>query len=587
MPMLTASQSRALQQKDPLLVTDPDLALAVLEREQVIAFDIETSGLSPWKDRVAVVSFNGLGSGATAVLHLRGALPRRLIDLFNDESKTFVGHNIMCFDLLFLALAGVDIHRATYYDTLLGEQVCSLTNRRDVRFSLKASAYRQLGVELKKDADHAGWMNPTLTDQQVEYCAGDVKFIHELRDAQLRKAKDKNFEAALDVEMSMVPVVAQMELNGMPIDLDRFWDHLRGEEERSQDALFRLYDLFGPQFNPGSAPQCLAALKTIGVDLHSTGKDVLTELINSGADEAGILRDVVACRGGRKSNNSYNQAWVDKFVAPDGCIHPRQWSCGTATGRFSSSDPNMQQWPRDMRWVVRAQPGKRLVFGDYQQLEVAVAAALAKDQRMLQAIASGEDIHTSVASQIFGVSASEVTEEPRRQAKAANFTFLFGGWYKTFYSRAKLAGSSITLDQAQSLEERYFSTYQGIAAMKDKAKYLSRRGGPVTMTLPTGLRRTLIPGERGSVASTQILNTAVQGTAAAGMKYALLDLYRKGIVHRGVGLTFHDEIAGQFLASEAEEVAKEMEESMVQGMKQAVDAPVGADMKVAEDWRKK
>lgn len=592
MPQLTAAESRELAAKDPLVIRDVDLALAVLEREPVIAFDLETSGLSPWLDKVAVVALNGAASGTTAVIHCRGAVPQRLIDLMNTPGRLFIGHNIANFDLPFLVRHGLDVHRATWYDTLVGEGVCKLTNRRDVRFSLKASALRQLGVRLDKSIEHSGWMNPELSDTQLEYVTGDVKFIHELRTAQLTKLAEHGMSAAMDVEQSLVPAVVGLKMNGLPIDLDRLADHLSGEEDRSREALYNLWDTFGP-INPGSSQQVRAALATAGLDIMSTSAETLGELIASGADQAGLLQDIITARRAKKRTNMYDAAWIAQHVAPDGRIHPGYWWTATDTGRFSSSGPNMQQWPKNMRWVIAAPPGHRFLQADYKSAEVVVAAALANDRALLRAYESGYDLHSSVGGQVFGCTPDQVTEEQRKLAKAMNFCLLFGGWYETFHQYARLAGSQITVEEAQRIEQRYFATYTGIAAMKEKARYQSRRGGPVMMRLPTGLRRNLIPSSSGRVASTKILNTAVQGTAAAGMKFALLEADRRGLIAEGLGATVHDEIAGAIPEQRAREVAGELDECMVLGMREAVgrmlptaDCPISVDVKLGDDWRK-
>jgi DNA polymerase I-like protein with 3'-5' exonuclease and polymerase domains len=592
MVQLTAVQSRELQSKDSLVLRDENLALNIFEREQVVAVDTETSGLSPWKDRIAVVTLNGQQSGVTAVLHVRGGLSRRLINFFNDPTKLFIGHNLVGFDLLFFAIAGVDIHSATWYDTLIGEQVCKMTDRRDVRFSLKASTLRQLGVQLKKDADHAGWMNPTLNDSQVDYCADDVKYIHELRTAQFAKAAEKGLEPALTTEMSLVPIVAQMTLNGLPINLERLRSHLAAEEERTNEALYSLWDTFGP-INFGSSKQVLGALASIGLDLRSSSATTLKELISSGADQVGYLKDIIQVREGKKRTNQYSDEWIAKYVAADGCIHPRYWICGADTGRFTCSDPNMQQWPVNMRWVISAPPNHRFLMADFKSAEVVVAAAISNDSALLSAIKAGGDLHRNVGSQVFGVTPEAITTDQRKLAKAMNFCLLFGGWYQTFYEYARLAGSNITLEEAKTVEEQYFMTYRGIAAMKYKAEQQSRRGGPVMMRLPTGLKRNLLPSTSGRVAKTKILNTAVQGTAAAGMKFALIEAYKRGLIATGIAGSVHDEIAGAIPSNQVEEVARELDESMVAGMKEAVsrmmpgaECPISVDIKIGDDWRK-
>lgn len=578
-----------MQNKDPLIIFDERRALEIFQSESVIAIDTETTGLSPWQDKIAVVALNGLRSEITAVLHVRGRLSPDLIAFLSDPTRTFVGHNLIAFDLLMLANHGVNIHSATWYDTLVGEQVVNMTNRRDVRFSLQASIRRRLGVDIKKGISHGQWMNPNLSTEQLAYVAGDVKYLHELRAEQIQKAVDKDIMSGLETEMKLVPIAAQLSLNGLPLNFDRLQEHLLGESTRAIDAQDRLWDKFGP-FNIASPQQCVTVLNNAGIDIPASDAQTLTDIIQAGGDPGGVLVDIMTVRRARKRTNSYDSEWVGKYTEEHDnwlWIHPRFWSLGTDTGRFSSSDPNMQQWPQNMRWVVAPPPGFRLFAGDYQQLEVVVAAAIAKDSDLLAAAASGQDIHSQVASRIYGIPVENISKEQRRNAKAGNFTFIFGGWYETFYRYARLAGGSITIEEAKQFEQSYFNAFRGLAAMKSRARSMSARGGAVSLSLPTGIRRALVPSAKtGRVASTQILNTAVQGTAAAGMKFALIDLYAKDCKLLGTGISFHDELAGTARVEDAEEISREVKLSMLEGMEKVVGVRVGVDMHVQDDWGK-
>jgi DNA polymerase I len=593
------------------VVRDVRSALNALWHDKELAVDIETSGLSPFRDKVAVVSLYGDESSVLAVLHVRGLLPQELADFLGSPDRRQVYHNGVGFDVPFLMEAGVDFERVLLYDTLTGATVVTGTGRRDTSMSLRAEVGRRLGTVLKKGADHSGWMNPALTEDQVRYCAEDIVHLHGLRRAQVTRAEETRQLAALELEMAIVPSVARMTHHGLPIDLEQLDGYLEDQLITARQLERELTTELGEVVNYNSPTQVLAACRRYGLVLANTQAKYLETLVADGVDPnlpedrreqqargLEVLGRIVAVRQAKKRLSSYSPTWVEKHVVDHGqlpgtrtghWVHSRFWQCSTDTGRFSSSDPNLQQVPvrppaPNMRPIFRhpADSGLRIVKVDYSQIEVVIAAYQARDRALLDLIESGGDIHTLVASQIFRVAPDQVSKYQRQLSKAANFCLIFGGGAKTFAAYARQYGAPITLPDAQGIRTEYFRQFTGLARVRDEAYELQASGRrAVNVYLPSGLRRTLI-GE--DVKATKILNTRVQGTAAAGMKAAIRLARARGL-DMYFGATVHDELVAAGVPAEwAEDYARELAAVMVEGMQTYVRTKVGVESSVGVAW---
>ncbi len=586
-----------LQASDQLIRT-AEGAYQAFKDEDELGLDIETSGLNPWKDKIAVVQLSGARSGKIAVLHLRGApIPDALRALLQDPSKTFLGHNQLGFDVPFIANAGVDVFRAKFVDTMVVEQCLLPAGRRDVRVNLKDTLERRTGIRIRKDMNHEGWMWETLDEAQLQYAAGDVADIHLLKKEQYKRAKELGVMGALQTELDLAPTVLRMTLNGLPFDHDRFALFQRKQVDQANDAAFALRSVFGEAVNLNSVPQLKAAFAGQGLTLDSTAKatlikhclmadippdgstpvDDLLSLFNSGIP-AGLIGILLTHRTAATRLKMYKSEWVDQYVY-DGRLHARFLQLGTDTGRFSSRNPNMQQLPRDMRFVMRAAEGLKMVWADYPQIEVRVMAHKAGDDALMEACNS-EDLHKTIAAEAYGLTLADITKEQKRDAKGVTFCKLFGGGVDTAWNYVRNNGSQMTRPEMERLFTRFDRRFSGVRKMIDNAYFLAKTNDKVTITLPTGLKRILIGKYlRGSV----ILNTRVQGTAAAGMKFALLECQRRGL-DRYLGAAVHDELVGCVPDAYADEFAAELAEAMVVGMQQVLPLPLTVKPDIAQAW---
>lgn len=556
-------------------------ALNLIGDGETVAWDLETGGLNPWRDPLAVLSLYGAETQVPCILHFRGQIPTE-VKRFLQTPRLWIDHNGTNFDRPFLACNGINVFRdgVRRYDTLVGEAVTKTSGRHDVRLSLQATLARRVGRKIAKDADHNSWMNESLDPQQVAYCVDDVQFLPRVMHEQLEKCTAEGRVRAIEVEQELSQVVVAMILTGLPLDMDALTSWHEGSQQRIAEAGGRLRAICG-DMNFNSPPQLKKAFKEFfDMEMKSTRAELLDDLGQYDTPVGQFCRDIKVYRQGTKRTGMYDEGWIHKFLQYDGRIHARFWQVGTETGRFSSTDPNFQQWPRDGRPVIGGEDGMEIIAADYDAIEVMVAAGLAGDQQLLEDCL--DDPHIRLAMAFSGLDKVDVPSEMRRIAKSGNFTFLFGGGVKRFWEACKAGGSTMTMAEARRLMDWYLRRYPGIAKMRELA-FRKADSGVVKLDFPTGLRRVMVGPE---VTPTRILNNVVQGTAAAGMKYAMLEMWKRGMVHGYLGATIHDELVANVPIEEADEYQHEMCDAMVVGMERAIRGiPTRAGVKRGSHWR--
>lgn len=605
-------------------------ALHALQNDVDLAVDIETSGLSPWKDKVAVVSIYGDQSDSLAVLHVRGNIPPELKQFLEEPHRRHTYHNGVSFDLPFLMAHGVEADRARLYDTLTGATVVASGTRQSERVNLKAEVDKRLGITLAKSVDHGSWMDPELNEQQLKYCSDDISNIHALRRAQELEADRTGQTRHLELESAITGVTARMTHNGLPIGMDALDAWLEEQHTREVELITELHREFG-HVNYGSHVQVKQLFHDLGVDLPTTEADFLQELAYDGPEgllerreyqlKTGVrvsprfqravealghtgavdadtlikyarvdqlraekvietLERVVELRHALKRQQSYGPKFQANHIH-DGVVHSRYWQVGADTGRFTSSDPNLQQVPKDGRWVFGHRPGWSIVSVDYSQIEFVIAAYLANDQVALDLCARGGDIHRAVAAQLFGVDEDQVTDKQRRVSKACSFTLIFAGGAKRLVSQARQNGAKITEPEGRELVKLFFSRFRGLAADRQRAYDMTQSGRRVVeVRLASGFRRLLVGSK---LKPTTLLNTRVQGTAAIGLKMALLHASRAGL-GMYLGAPVHDELVACVPTEWAQEYSDELSKCMIAGMRTWIDAPIRVEAKIGETW---
>lgn len=561
------------------VLRDPVEACALMAKDKVVGFDTETTGLSPWRNDIALVQLYGEQSGTLAVLQVSGGELHPAINKLLQSGKTFVVHNGVGFDLMFTHQAGVDWRRSTWHDTLVGETILAVTGRRDVSKSLRGSLRRRLGKEIDKDIEHGHWGAQSLSDRQVEYAAQDVISLPALYRSQLAKATESDQAKAMEMEMRLVPVVAMMSINGLPCLPERVAQYLEKQREEIAQAEKRLRKKLG-DINFRSSKQLQTALARVGIEVTSTAKEALIPISQFGGKAGAIVDDLLLWKHGDQRIKMYSEAWCNEHIS-GGFVHPHFWQCSADTTRFTSSNPNLQQIPKDGRGdLIGGLDGYKIVSVDYSQIEVRIAGFLASDKVLLRLLEEG-DVHTAVAAAVFNLPPERIDPRQRKLAKAMVFLLLFGGGVEGFYNYVKMSGGEIDYEEATDYVHKFFSTFQGIRSMRERAERLSKKSGPVFIRLPNSARRVLVGYNK---KSTTILNTMVQGTAAVGIKLGMLEADRRGLT-KYLGGQVHDELVATVPSREAKEYGEELKEAMLVGMAEVVKTTLKAEVKIGDVWQ--
>ena len=399
-------------------------------------------------------------------------------------------------------------------------------------------------------------------------------------------------ELYYDLELPLCPVLARMEQEGFLVDrkaLTEFGQMLEGRIAADQAAI---YELAGETFNINSTQQFGKILfEKLGlppVKKTKTGYSTNAEVLEKLRDKHPIVDAVLDYRQLTKLKSTYVDG-LTKVIAPDGRIHTSFQNTVTATGRLSSTEPNLQNIPirtelgAELRKMFVAGPGHVLVDADYSQIELRLLAHIAGDEHMIAAFRSGEDIHTVTASQVFGVPAELVTHEMRRRAKAVNFGIVYG---ISDFSLSQDIG--VTRREAKEYMERYFETYSGVRAYMTQVVEDAREKGYVSTIMG---RRRWLPELKSSNFNTRsfgervALNAPIQGTAADLIKKAMIRvdarLRAEGLEARLV-LQVHDELIVECPEEEADRVCALLTEEMEGVARLAV--PLTAEAHSGQSW---
>ena len=582
---------RRLKSGTDLLTKSEDVPALVeeIEAAEVVALDLETTGLDPRRHEARLLSV-AAGRGAW-VLDLSKCNSMPVLEAL--WKKTLVIHNA-AFDLAFLHELGYE-HEGEVVDTMLLSQLLyaglkeKTANGKQaaVRHSLVDVCRRELGTGLDKSHQEDEWAGE-LSPEMVEYAARDAEVLVALHRKLLGKIEKAKLSRVLQIEQRAQHGILWMTRSGLPFDEAR-WLELAEEAKKEAARLDeRLQEVAPPhpdekRWNWNSPQQVKRALSILGVSADNTRDETLAGLDNPFVR---LLREYrkkngVATRHGKKW--LYSKDGTERVI--DERLYPSWKQIGAATGRMACAEPNLQAIPHGSghHSCVRAPEGRVLIMADYSQIELRVAAKVAGEEAMLEAYREGKDLHTMTARSITGK--KEVTKEERKLAKAANFGLIFGQGAQGLkdYARTNY-GVEMTLLEADAYRTRFFETYQGIARWHAATSARLDRGQYDT--------RTLVGRRRREVRSyTEHLNAPVQGTAADGMKMALALLWeRSGECPDAVPiLAVHDEIVVECDERDAKKVEGWLEKAMVDGMDAVVNqtepnVPIEVETSVAQTW---
>ncbi|MEL5419858.1 DNA polymerase I [Serratia nevei] len=583
--------------------------LARLKKADVFAFDTETDGLDTLTANLIGLSF-AIAPGEAAYLPVahdyldappqldRAYVLEALKPLLEDDKALKVGQNLK-FDMSLLARYGIEM-RGIAYDTMLESYVLdSVGGRHDMDsladryLSHKTITFEEIAGKGKNQLT----FNQIALEQAAPYAAEDADVTLQLHLAMWPQLKQSAELLTVfnEIEMPLLPVLSHIERTGVLIDPAILSAHSQELAKRLAELEAQAHELAEEPFNLASTKQLQAILyekqklpvlkKTPG-GAPSTNEEVLAEL----ALDYPLPKVILEYRGLAKLKTTYTDKLPLMINPVSGRVHTSYHQAVTATGRLSSSDPNLQNIPvrneegRRIRQAFIAPEGYRIVAADYSQIELRIMAHLSQDEGLLKAFAEGKDIHRATASEVFGVPLDKVTGEQRRSAKAINFGLIYG---MSAFGLARQLG--IPRGEAQRYMDLYFERYPGVLDYMERTRQQASEQGYVS-TLDG--RRLYLPDVRSSnamrrkAAERAAINAPMQGTAADIIKRAMIEVdawlqgQEKPLV-RAI-MQVHDELVFEVHESVIEEASQRIRQLMEGSMTLAV--PLKVDVGVGMNW---
>lgn len=598
-----------------LLLTESDLkkAIAEMRKSGAMAVDTETTSTDPMRADLVGISMSckantgyyvPVGHTQEAMSVLGVKLPADRLDkrqaldllrpLLEDPSVAKVGHNIK-YDLIVLERAGIRLGGITL-DTMVASY---LTDAGRLRHNLDEVSLHYLSRKLIPISDLIGKGSKAVTfdsvpvDSACIYASEDADVTWRLAAIFQPLLRERGLEALYEeVELPLVRVLARMEQAGIAIDI-RVFEELRGEVEKRLRALEKeIHETAGEPFQINSPKQLqeilFGKLGLKPVRRTKTGYSTDVEVLEELAHAHPLPRKMLEYRVLEKLRGTYIDA-LPKLVNPEtGRIHTSFNQAVAATGRLSSSDPNLQNIPerteigrRIREGFVPGKAGDKLISADYSQIELRILAHLSNDEHLREAFQHDADIHEETAARVFGVMPGFVTPEMRRQAKAVNFGVVYG---ISAYGLSRNLG--IPTAEAAQFIEQYFAKYPGVKRWIDATLAQAAKDGYVTTLLN---RRRYVADLTTSnqavrrAAERVAINTPVQGSAADIIKVAMIRLDKAlEPTNARLLLQVHDELVVEAPEKEADHVAEIMKKTMEEAFPLTV--PLKVDVAVGNHW---
>ena len=517
--------------------------------------------------------------------------------LYEDPKILKVGQNLK-YDLEVLHNYGVEL-KGQLWDTMIAHYLIqpelhhNMDYMAEVYLHYKTIHIDELIGPKGKNQRSMRDLSPTLV---YEYACEDADITLQLKNKLEQELKQHDCERLFyDIEMPLMPVLAEMEMNGVCLDTASLAETSKQFTTRMNEIEQRIYELAGEQFNIASPKQVGEILfdklkivekaKKTKTGQYVTSEEVLQQLKNKHE----IVADILEHRGLKKLIGTYIDA-LPKLINPrTGHIHTSFNQTITATGRLSSSDPNLQNIPirgedgKEIRKAFIPEPGCLFFSADYSQIELRVMAHLSQDPQMIEVFREGKDLHAATAANIYKKPIEEVTRDERTKSKRANFGIIYG---ITVFGLAERL--DIPRDEAKMLIDGYFETFPQVHDYMEKSKEIARQQGYVTTLFG---RRRYLPdiNSANSVvrgfAERNAINAPIQGTAADIIKVAMIHIYQRfkaeGIKSKMI-LQVHDELNFSVYPDEKEKVEHIVLEEMQNAFHMSV--PLVADSGFGDNW---
>ena len=570
--------------------------------KEILSFDTETTSTNAIDAELVGLSFavEEFKAVYVAVPAEREAA-QRMVDIFRplyeDEHIMKVGQNIK-YDYEVLRRYGIEV-RGPMFDTMLGHYIVQPELHHNMDYMAETLlGYQTIHIDQLIGPRGKGQRSMRdLQPQEVyEYAAEDADVTLRLKNVLEQKLKEVDGERLFyDIEMPLVPVLAEMELTGVCLDTAALAETGKNFNRRLAEYEQKIYAEAGETFNISSPKQVGDILfgkmkivdkpKKTKTGQYVTSEEVLTQL----RSRAPIVDDILSYRGLKKLLGTYVEA-LPRLINPrTGHIHTCFNQAITATGRLSSSDPNLQNIPirdddgKEIRKSFVPEPGCLFFSADYSQIELRIMAHLSQDEHMLDAFRSGIDIHAATAAKIWHVPVEEVTPEQRKKAKQANFGIIYGISTYGLAQRMNISNS-----EARQLIDDYFATFPRVKAYMDEAIATCREKGYAETIYH---RRRYLPdiASRNATvrgfAERNAINAPIQGSEADIIKVAMIHIFKRfateGLRSRMI-LQVHDELNFSVYPEEREQVERIVIEEMENACRLSI--PLTADAGWGANW---
>jgi len=435
------------------------------------------------------------------------------------------------------------------------------------------------------------------TEKVADYAAEDADYTLQLTQKLAKEVESEGFlQLMRDIEMPLIPVLAQMEENGVKIDAQILSSMAKTVGASIARLEKKIYKESGEEFNVASPKQLKEILfdklniSTKGIGKTKTGFSTAAGQLEKMRDAHPIIPLIMEHRELSKLKNTYLDALPELVNSKTGRVHTNFNQTRTSTGRLSSSDPNLQNIPmrtelgRSIRKAFVPEKGNILIAADYSQIELRVAADLSQDKKLIEIFEQGKDIHTSTASFVHNISEDKVTPEIRRTAKAVNFGVLYG-----MGAHGLAQGTGMSHSRAKEFIDKYFESFSGVAEFIENNIEMARAQGYVETKFGRRLQLSDINSgvqQIRAAAERLATNMPIQGTAADIMKMAMI------AVHEGLAkispdakmiMQVHDELVLEVPKNDAERVSRFVQEEMESVAKLKV--PVIVDIQTGKNWQ--
>jgi DNA polymerase-1 len=581
------------------------ILLDALRKHNEVSFDTETTGIDANNAELVGLSFSIAPASGWYVpvppgMEAAKNVLRAFEPFFSDSNRTWVGHNIK-YDMLILKWYGMEV-KGRLFDTMLAHYVIEPEGKRNMDWlSAKYLGYEPIHIEelIGKKGKGQGTMRDVELEKIKEYAAEDADITLQFKgvfEPMLEQYKVR--EVFETVEVPLVPVLVDMEHEGVKIDMNFLNEYSKVLDEEARRHEEAVYEGAGVRFNIGSPKQLGEILfeklnldpkaKKTKTGQYATGEDVLSKL----AKEHAIADHILAYREYTKLKSTYVDALPLLINKKSGRVHTTFAQAIAVTGRLSSNNPNLQNIPirtergREIRKAfIPRDENHVLVSADYSQIELRIVAAMSGDEAMCDAFLKNKDVHTATAAKVYNVAEEAVTREMRSKAKSVNFGIIYG--QSSFGLSENLR---IPRAEARDIIDSYKKEFSGITRFMDDTINFCREHGFVQTIM--GRKRWLRDINSANftvrgLAERNAINSPIQGTAADMIKLAMIKIHEAFKQHKFTSrmvLQVHDELVFDAVKEEVEQIKPVILECMQSAMTLPNNIPVIAEVGAGTNW---